>query len=76
MAQYEFTVRDNGIGMSEEYLPHLFEAFTRADDKDAAEQQGTGLGMPIALSTARMMNGDIKVEANSGRGRRSPRPCS
>lgn len=68
LAQYEFTVRDNGIGMSEEYLPHLFEAFTRADDKDAAEQQGTGLGMPIALSTARMMNGDIKVESELGKG--------
>lgn len=68
LAQYEFTVRDNGIGMSEEYLPHLFEAFTRADDKDASNQQGTGLGMPIALSTARMMNGDIKVESELGKG--------
>lgn len=68
LAQYDFIVKDNGIGMSKEYLPHLFEAFTRADDKDAAEQQGTGLGMPIALSTARMMNGDIKVESELGKG--------
>ncbi len=68
LAQYDFIVKDNGIGMSKEYLPHLFEAFTRADDKDASEQQGTGLGMPIALSTARMMNGDIKVESELGEG--------
>lgn len=68
IAQYEFIVKDNGIGISDEYLPHLFEAFTRADDKDASDQQGTGLGMPIALSTARMMNGDIAVESELGKG--------
>ena len=61
IAQYDFTVKDNGIGMSKEYLPHVFDAFSRAERKEVTEQQGTGLGMPIALSAARMMNGDIEV---------------
>lgn len=68
IAQYDFTVRDNGIGMSKEYLPHVFDAFSRAERKEVAEQQGTGLGMPIALSAARMMNGDIEVESELGKG--------
>ena len=68
IAQYDFTVKDNGIGMSKEYLPHVFDAFSRAERKEVAEQQGTGLGMPIALSAARMMNGDIEVESELGKG--------
>ena len=68
IAQYDFTVKDNGIGMSKEYLPHVFDAFSRAERKEVVEQQGTGLGMPIALSAARMMNGDIEVESELGKG--------
>lgn len=68
IAQYDFTVKDNGIGMSKEYLPHVFDAFSRAERKEVTEQQGTGLGMPIALSAARMMNGDIEVESELGKG--------
>ena len=68
IAQYDFTVKDNGIGTSKEYLPHVFDAFSRAERKEVAEQQGTGLGMPIALSAARMMNGDIEVESELGKG--------
>lgn len=67
IAQYDFTVKDNGIGMSKEYLPHVFDAFSRAERKEVVEQQGTGLGMPIALSAARM-NGDIEVESELGKG--------
>ena len=68
IAQYDFTVKDNGIGMSKEYLPHVFDAFSRAERKEVTEQQGTGLGMPITLSAARMMNGDIEVESELGKG--------
>ena len=68
IAQFDFTVKDNGIGMSKDYLPHVFDAFSRAERKEVAEQQGTGLGLPIALSAARMMNGDIEVKSELGKG--------
>ncbi len=68
LAWYEFIVEDNGIGMSESYLPHVFDAFTRADESTANETQGTGLGMPIARNIARMMDGDIAVESTLGKG--------
>lgn len=65
---YEFTVQDNGMGMSEEFQKVMFEPFTRADDKRTSKIQGTGLGMTIARNFARMMNGDIRVESEPGRG--------
>ena len=60
---YQFMVKDNGIGMTEEYLSHIFEPFTRADDERIGNVQGTGLGMPIAKNIVAMMGGDIKVES-------------
>jgi len=68
LGYYEFTVKDNGIGMSKEYLPHVFEAFTRADESGTNRVQGTGLGMPIARNIVRMMDGDITVESTLGEG--------
>ncbi len=65
---FEFTVRDNGIGMSAEYLPHLFEAFSRADGPAMAHTQGTGLGLTIARNIVRMMDGDISVQSEVGQG--------
>ncbi len=65
---FEFQVKDNGVGMSEDYLPHLFEAFTRAEDTAMSQVQGTGLGMAIARNIARMMDGDITVESTLGKG--------
>lgn len=65
---YEFVFEDNGIGMSEEYLPHLFEPFVRANSSQTAKIQGTGLGMPITRNIVRMMNGDIQVESSLGKG--------
>ncbi len=65
---FEFIVKDNGVGMSEEYLPHVFDAFTRADDEYSSQTQGTGLGMAITRNIVRMMNGDIKVESTLGEG--------
>lgn len=65
---YEFIFEDDGIGMSEEYIKTLFEPFSRADDKRAQKQQGTGLGMPITRNIIRMMNGDVKVESRLNEG--------
>jgi len=68
LGYYEFTVKDNGIGMSEDYLPHIFDVFTRAENAAGNKVQGTGLGMPIARNIVRMMDGDIKVESVLGEG--------
>lgn len=65
---YKFTIKDNGIGMSEEFQKVLFEPFTRADDKRTSKIQGTGLGMAIAKNIASMMNGSIDVESEPGKG--------
>ncbi len=65
---YEFIVEDNGIGMSEEYLTHIFEPFSRAEDLRTSKIQGTGLGMAITQNIVRMMNGNITVESQLGKG--------
>ena len=65
---YEFIVEDNGIGMSEEYLTHIFEPFSRAEDLRTSKIQGTGLGMAIAQNIVHMMNGNIIVESQLGKG--------
>lgn len=65
---YEFIVEDNGIGMSEEYLTHIFEPFSRAEDLRTSKIQGTGLGMAIAQNIVHMMNGNITVESQLGKG--------
>ena len=65
---YEFSVKDNGIGMSKEYLEHIFETFTREYSATVSGIQGTGLGMAITKNIVDMMNGDIKVESQVGKG--------
>ena len=60
---YEFTFADNGIGMSEEFLTHIFEPFARAQDGKVDKIQGTGLGMPITRNIVQMMGGSIEVES-------------
>lgn len=70
VACYEFVFEDNGIGMTEEFQKHLFEPFTRANDKKTAAIQGTGLGMTISQSLVRMMGGDIQVKSRPGEGSR------
>ena len=67
-ATYEFSVKDNGIGMSKEYLGHIFETFTRERSATVSGIQGTGLGMAISKNIVDMMNGDIKVESEEGKG--------
>lgn len=65
---YEFVFEDNGIGMTEEYMEQIFEPFTRAEDVRISKIQGTGLGMPIAMNIVQMMNGNIQVESEVGKG--------
>lgn len=67
---YEFVFEDNGIGMDEAFLQHIFEPFTRASDGQAAKTQGTGLGMSITKSIVQTMNGTINVESALGKGTR------
>ena len=66
--QYSFVVTDSGIGMHEDFIPHLFEPFTRADDASIHNIQGTGLGMAITQNIVRMMNGTIEVKSTPGKG--------
>ncbi|MDO4197827.1 MAG: response regulator [Erysipelotrichaceae bacterium] len=65
---FVFTFEDNGIGMSQEYLEHIFEPFTRAEDGRISGIQGTGLGMPIARNIVRMTGGDIEVKSKLDEG--------
>lgn len=65
---YQFTVEDNGIGMKPEYVEHIFEPFSRADDSRISKIAGTGLGMTIVRNLVSMMDGDIQVESEYGKG--------
>lgn len=65
---YEFVFRDNGLGMEEEFVPHIFEPFRRADDSRISKIQGVGLGMTIAQNFVRMMGGTIEVKSRRGAG--------
>lgn len=65
---YEFTFEDTGIGMEPEYIQKIFEPFSRAANSSGNKIEGTGLGMSIAVNIARMMDGDIKVESEPGKG--------
>ena len=67
-AVLKFTISDNGIGMSEEYLPHLFDAFSQEDSSATSLYGSTGLGMPITKSIVELMNGTIEVESEKGKG--------
>lgn len=68
LAYYKFVIKDNGIGMSEEFQKILFQPFTRAEDVTAKNIQGTGLGMTIAQNIVHMMNGQIEVKSKPGKG--------
>lgn len=59
---------DNGIGMSKEFLPRLFDAFAQEDDKKASQFGSTGLGMAITKNIIQLMNGEIAVESEKGVG--------
>ena len=67
-AQYEFRVRDNGIGMSPEFAKKIFEPFERERTSTVSRIQGTGLGMAITRNIVEMMGGTIKVQTEKNRG--------
>lgn len=67
---YELVFEDNGIGMSKEFVERMYEPFTRASDSRVDKIQGTGLGMSITKNLVSMMNGNIKVESEPGKGSR------
>ncbi len=65
---YTFIVKDTGIGMSEEFVKHIFEPFEREATATQSGIQGTGLGMAITKNIVEMMNGTISVESELGKG--------
>ncbi|MDD6190059.1 MAG: PocR ligand-binding domain-containing protein [Firmicutes bacterium] len=67
-AIYRTVIEDTGIGMSEEFLPHLFEEFTRERSSTDSKIKGTGLGMPIVKKLVDLMQGTIEVESKAGKG--------
>ena len=67
-ATLRMVFKDTGIGMSEEYLPRLFDAFTQEDSSSTSRYGSTGLGMPITKSIVELMNGTIDVESEKGKG--------
>lgn len=65
---YEFVFQDNGIGMTEDFLQHIYDPFERAEDVRVSKIQGTGLGMTISKNIIQMMGGEIQIESELGEG--------
>ena len=65
---YEFLVKDDGIGMSEEFLSQIFDPFTRVNSSTVSGIQGTGLGMSITKNIVDMMGGTIKISSRENMG--------
>ena len=65
---FEFRCKDNGIGMSAEYLKTIFDPFTREENSTVSGIQGTGLGMAITKNVVDMMDGIISVNSRKGEG--------
>ena len=66
--KYNFIIIDNGIGMKEDFLPHIFEEFAREKTSTESKVPGVGLGLPIVKSLIDMMNGTIQVESKLNKG--------
>ena len=69
-AMFQTVIEDTGIGMSEEFISHLFEEFTRERSSTESKLNGTGLGMPIVKKLVDLMQGNIEVESKVGKGTR------
>ena len=67
-AVLKFTISDTGIGMSEEFLPHIFDPFSQEASASNSRYGSTGLGMPITKSIVELMNGHIDVVSEKGKG--------
>ena len=63
-----FDIKDNGIGMSEEFLPHIFDTFAQEDSSSTNKYGSSGLGLAITKNIVEMMNGNIQVESEKGKG--------
>ena len=67
-SKYVFSVKDTGIGMKEEFIPHIFESFSREKSSMIDKIQGTGLGMAITARIVKIMGGTINVKSKLGEG--------
>ena len=65
---YEIRVKDTGIGMTEEFQKHAFEAFERERTSTESKTEGTGLGLAIVKKLVDLMHGDVIIQSNSGQG--------
>jgi len=68
LASYKIEVIDNGIGISKDFLPHIFESFSREKTTTASKVFGTGLGMGITKRYVDLMNGKIYIDSEPGKG--------
>ena len=69
-AEYRVVIEDTGIGISKEFLPHIFDEFSREQNSTDSRIAGTGLGMPIVKKLIELMHGSIEVESSLGHGTR------
>ena len=69
-ARLQFTVQDNGYGMSEEFLKEVFSPFVRESNSNISKIQGTGLGLSISKNIVELMGGTIEVQSRQGEGSR------
>ena len=67
-AVLKFIISDTGIGMSEDFLPHIFDPFSQEESGSTGKYSSTGLGMPITKSIVELMNGHIDVSSEKGKG--------
>ncbi len=65
---YEFTVKDNGIGIKEEFMSRIFEPFERLEDNRISKNPGTGLGLYIVRNISRLLGGNITAKSTYGEG--------
>lgn len=65
---YRFTCTDNGIGMEQEFLHHICEDYSRAEDSRISATEGTGLGMEVVQGFTELMQGSLKIESELGKG--------
>ena len=70
LSEYQFTVKDTGIGMTEEFQKHAFEAFERERTSTESKTEGTGLGLAIVKKLVNLMNGEVNIYSKSGQGTR------
>lgn len=66
--RYRFSCKDNGIGMSEEFVKHIYEDYARAEDSRVSKVQGTGLGMSVVKGFTDLMNGTLDLHSEQGKG--------